>query len=101
SQVVVVGDTVVSEQGMATIVGRDTRYRVCGTAHSFGEPNEFIQKNRRMFSSLTRSSKIATAFVGSGILRRNFRALASLSHHGNQNRLSPNARFVPEHGATG
>ena len=45
-QVVVVGDTVVSEQGMATIVGHDTRYRVCGTAHSFREANEVIQRER-------------------------------------------------------
>jgi DNA-binding NarL/FixJ family response regulator len=45
-QVVVVGDTVVSEQGMATIVGRDTRYRVCGTAHSFRKANEVIQQER-------------------------------------------------------
>lgn len=45
-QVVVVGDTVVSEQGMATIVGRDTRYRVCGIAHSFREANEVIQRER-------------------------------------------------------
>ncbi len=45
-QVVVVGDTVVSEQGMATIVGRDTRYRVCGTAHSFREANKVIQRER-------------------------------------------------------
>ena len=44
--VVVVGDTVVSEQGMATIVGRDTRYRVCGTAHSFREANEAIQQEQ-------------------------------------------------------
>jgi DNA-binding NarL/FixJ family response regulator len=45
-QVVVVGDTVVSEQGMATIVGRDARYRVCGTAHSFREANEVIRRER-------------------------------------------------------
>jgi len=45
-QVVVVSDTVVSEQGMATIVGRDIRYRVCGTAHSFREANEVIQQQR-------------------------------------------------------
>src|SRR4029453_16409022 len=45
-QVVVVGDTVVSEQGMATIVGRDTRYCVCGTAHSFRKANEVIQQER-------------------------------------------------------
>jgi DNA-binding NarL/FixJ family response regulator len=43
-QVVVVGDTVVSEQGMAAIVGRDTRYCVCGTAHSFRDANEVIQR---------------------------------------------------------
>jgi DNA-binding NarL/FixJ family response regulator len=42
----VVGDTVVSEQGMAVIVGRDARYRVCGAVHSFREANEVIQQQR-------------------------------------------------------
>jgi len=43
-RVVVVGDTVVSEQGMATIVGRDERYHVCGGAHGFYDAGELIRK---------------------------------------------------------
>jgi two-component system response regulator NreC len=44
--VVVVGDTVVSEQGMAAIVGREAKYRVCGAAHTFREANELIQQQQ-------------------------------------------------------
>ena len=43
-RVVVVGDTCVSEQGMATIVGRDKGYRVCGGAHGFYDAGELIRK---------------------------------------------------------
>ncbi len=43
-RVVVVGDTCVSEQGMATIVGRNERYRVCGGAHGFYDAGELIRK---------------------------------------------------------
>src|SRR5947199_5013700 len=42
-RVVVVGDTCVSEQGMATIVGRDKRYSVCGGAHGFYDAGELIR----------------------------------------------------------
>ena len=35
TRVVVAGDTCVSAQGLATIVGRDKRYQVCGSAHGF------------------------------------------------------------------
>jgi response regulator of citrate/malate metabolism len=42
----VVGDTCVSEQGMATIVGRDKRYRVCGGAQGFYDAGELIRKHR-------------------------------------------------------
>jgi two-component system response regulator NreC len=45
-RVVVVGDTCVSEQGMATIVGRDKRYHVCGSAHGFYDAGELIGKHR-------------------------------------------------------
>jgi len=44
-RVVVVGDTCVSEEGMATIVGRDNRYRVCGGAHGFYDTGELIRKH--------------------------------------------------------
>ena len=45
-RVVVVGDTCVSEEGMATIVGRDKRYHVCGSAHCFQEAGELIRKHQ-------------------------------------------------------
>ena len=48
-KVVVVGDTCVSEQGMATIVTRDKRYQVCGGAHGFYDARELIRKYRPMF----------------------------------------------------
>jgi DNA-binding NarL/FixJ family response regulator len=44
-RVVVVGDTCVSEQGMATIVGRDKKYHVCGGAHGFYDAGELIRKH--------------------------------------------------------
>src|SRR5437870_12912184 len=44
-RVVVVGDTCVSEEGMATIIGRDKRYRVCGGAHGFYDAGELIRKH--------------------------------------------------------
>jgi DNA-binding NarL/FixJ family response regulator len=40
----VVGDTCVSEQGLAAIVGRDKRYHVCGGAHAFHDADELIRK---------------------------------------------------------
>src|SRR5882757_1126478 len=43
-RVVVVGDTCVSEEGMATIVGRDKKYHVCGGAHGFYDAGELIRK---------------------------------------------------------
>ena len=46
SRVVVVGDTCVSEQGMATIVGRDKKYHVCGGAHGFYDAGELIRKHK-------------------------------------------------------
>ena len=45
-RVVVVGDTCVSEQGMATIVRRDKRYVVCGGAHGFYDAGELIRRHR-------------------------------------------------------
>src|SRR4029077_11351407 len=41
-----VGDTCVSEEGMAAIVGRDKRYQVCGGAHGFFDAGELIRKNK-------------------------------------------------------
>jgi DNA-binding NarL/FixJ family response regulator len=45
-RVVVIGDTCVSEEGMATIVGRDKRYYVCGHAHGFYDAGELIRKQQ-------------------------------------------------------
>jgi two-component system response regulator NreC len=45
-RVVVVGDTCVSEQGMAAIVGRDKRYQVCGSAHGFYDAGELVRKHQ-------------------------------------------------------
>jgi two-component system response regulator NreC len=46
SRVVVVGDTCVSEEGMATLVGRDKRYRVCASAHGFHDANKVIRQHQ-------------------------------------------------------
>ena len=45
-RVVVAGDTCVSAQGLATIVGRDKRYKACGRAHGFYDAGELIRKHR-------------------------------------------------------
>jgi DNA-binding NarL/FixJ family response regulator len=45
-RVVVVGDTCISEEGMAAIVGRDKRYHICGSAHGFHDTGELIRKNQ-------------------------------------------------------
>jgi DNA-binding NarL/FixJ family response regulator len=45
-RVVVVGDTCVSEQGMATIVRRNKRYRVCGGANGYYDASELIRQHR-------------------------------------------------------
>jgi DNA-binding NarL/FixJ family response regulator len=44
-RVVVVGDTCVSEEGMAAIVERNKRYHVCGGAHGFYDAGELIRKH--------------------------------------------------------
>ena len=41
----VVGDTCVSEEGMAAIIGRDKRYHICGGAHGFYDAGELIGKH--------------------------------------------------------
>ena len=46
ARVEVVGDTCVSEQGMAAIVARDKRYHVCGGAHGFYDAVELIRKHQ-------------------------------------------------------
>jgi two-component system response regulator NreC len=45
-RVVAVGDTIISEQGLVAIIGRDPRYHVCGAAHTFEEANELVRQHR-------------------------------------------------------
>jgi DNA-binding NarL/FixJ family response regulator len=45
-RVVVVGDTIIGEQGLVAIIGRDPRYQVCGAAHTFEEANKLIRQHR-------------------------------------------------------
>src|SRR5947209_698016 len=45
-RVVVVGDTCVSEAGMETIVRRNKRYNICGSAHGFYNAGELIRQHR-------------------------------------------------------
>jgi two-component system response regulator NreC len=45
-RVVAVGDTIISEQGLVAIIGRDPRYHVCGAAHTFEEANKLVQQHR-------------------------------------------------------
>src|SRR6476659_5379275 len=45
-RVVAVGDTIVSEQGLVAIIGRDPRYHVCGAAHTFEEANKLVRQHR-------------------------------------------------------
>jgi response regulator of citrate/malate metabolism len=45
-RVLVVGDTCISEEGMAAIVGRCKRYHLCGSAHGFDEGCELIRKRQ-------------------------------------------------------
>jgi len=45
-RVAVVGDTCISEEGMAAMVGRDKRYHVCGHAHGFYDAGELIRQHQ-------------------------------------------------------
>jgi DNA-binding NarL/FixJ family response regulator len=45
-RVVAVGDTIISEQGLVAIIGRNPLYDVCGAAHTFAEANNLIRQNR-------------------------------------------------------
>lgn len=46
SRVVAVGDTIIGEQGLVAIIGRDPRYNVCGAAHTFEEANRLVRQHR-------------------------------------------------------
>jgi len=71
AEVVVVGDTCVSEEGMAAIVGRDKRYHVAAAAHGFYDAGELIRKHQPDVLLIERSLKIMTASAGSKISPRN------------------------------
>src|SRR5438445_6095856 len=45
-RVVAVGDTIIREQGLVAIIGRDPRYHVCGAAHTFEEANKLVRQHR-------------------------------------------------------
>jgi two-component system response regulator NreC len=45
SRVVAVGDTIISEEGLVAIIGRDPQYRICGAAHTFEEANKLVRKH--------------------------------------------------------
>src|SRR6266480_3755764 len=45
-RLVAVGDTIISEQGLVAIIGRDPRYEVCGAAHTFEEANKLVRQHR-------------------------------------------------------
>jgi len=45
-RVVAVGDTIISEEGLVAIIGRDPRYHVCGAAHTFEEANKLVRQHR-------------------------------------------------------
>src|SRR5438874_9603173 len=45
-RVVAVGDTIISEEGLVAIIGRDPRYHVCGAAHTFAEANKLVRQYR-------------------------------------------------------
>src|SRR2546423_621169 len=45
-RVMAVGDTIISEQGLVAIIGRDPRDHVCGAAHTFEEANRLVRQHR-------------------------------------------------------
>ena len=45
-RIIVVGDTCVSEEGLAAIVGGDKKYHVCGSAHGFYDAGELIRQHK-------------------------------------------------------
>jgi len=45
-RVVAVGDTIIGEQGLVAIIGRDPRYHICGAAHTFEEANKVVRQHR-------------------------------------------------------
>ena len=45
-RIVAVGDSIISEQGLVAIIGRDRRYHVCGAAHTFEEANKLVRQHR-------------------------------------------------------
>ena len=52
-----------SAQGLATIVGRDERYQVCGRAQGFHDAGELIGKQQRDVLLIEGSLKIEMGFA--------------------------------------
>jgi hypothetical protein len=96
---VVVGDTIISEQGLVAIIGRDPQYEVCGAAHTFEEANKLVRRHRPNVLNLF--WKTAMPFAGSRISRVNFPVFASLLYPGNPNGPMRSVPFVPEPLVTG
>src|SRR5438552_14965568 len=44
--VVAIGDTIISEHGLVTIIGSHPRYQICGAAHTFEEANKLVRQHR-------------------------------------------------------
>jgi two-component system, NarL family, response regulator NreC len=44
-RVVAVGDTIISEEGLVAIIGRDARYHLSGAAHTFEQANNLIRQH--------------------------------------------------------
>ncbi len=88
-RVVAVGDTIISEQGLVAIIGRDPRYHVCGAAHTFEEANKLVRQHR------------PDVLLIEPFLENRDAIRWILWYHGNPNGLMRSAPFVPEHPVTG
>jgi chemotaxis response regulator CheB len=44
-RLVPVGDSIIGEQGLVAIIGRDPRHQVCGAAHTFEEANRLVRQH--------------------------------------------------------
>jgi hypothetical protein len=73
-RVVAVGDTIIGEQGLVAIIGRDPRYQVCGAAHTFDEANE-LGISRKTVESHCEHIKVKLAYPDAETLHRGARDL--------------------------
>jgi response regulator of citrate/malate metabolism len=82
---VVVGDTIISEQGLVAIIGRDPGYHVCGAAHSFEEANKLVRQHRPDVLLIEPFLENRDAVRWIKISPWNFRVFASLWYQDNPN----------------